>query len=535
MFSDSVWWKNGVIYQIYPRSFADSNQDGVGDLNGIRSHLDYLAWLGVDAIWISPIYPSPNVDFGYDISDHCAIDPLFGTLQDFDNLLSEAHHRGIHIIMDLVLAHTSDQHPWFQQSCQGRENPYHDFYIWSDPLPGNKPPNNWQSIMGGKYWKYDSNCQQYFGHMFYPQQPDLNWHNPAVQAEMLNVFRFWLDRDVDGFRLDVFSSYFKDQNLRNQPFTIGRRPFEMQQHIHDHSQPELENALRSIRKLVDQYPNSYIVGEPFLPDVKSSARYVQPDMLHAAFHLKFTEIPWNASRMLSSLRSWESALSPDAWPCHVLNNHDVPRSSSRFHSDRFDHRLKVAAALMLTLRGTPYLYYGEEIGQRDIQLSRSQILDPVGLKYWPFFRGRDFARAPMQWNASSFSGFSTSTPWLPVHPDFPNRNVEAQQNDPSSLLNWYHRLITIRREYPALQNGIFLPITYEPRKLLAYLRQTKSQSILIALNFSRKPVQLHLGGELLKEQWKLLASSIVTRRDAKIISGKISLAGDEALLLIQDS
>ena len=253
--------------------------------------------------------------------------PFLALLQDFDNLVSEAHKRKIHIIMDLVLAHTSDQHPWFRQACQGRSKPFHDFYIWSDPLPGNRPPNNWQSIMGGKYWQYEENCQQFYGHMFYPQQPDLNWHNPAVQSEMLNIFRFWLEHDVDGFRLDVFSSYFKDHQLRNQPFTLGRRPFEMQQHIHDHSQPELDDALRSIRNLVDQYPDRYLVGEPFLPTIKSSARYVQSDMLHAAFHLQFTEIPWKADRMLSSLQSWESTLQPDAWPCHVLNNHDVPSLS----------------------------------------------------------------------------------------------------------------------------------------------------------------------------------------------------------------
>jgi alpha-glucosidase len=465
----------------------------------------------------------------------CAIDPIFGTLQDFDNLVSEAHQRKIRIIMDLVLAHTSDQHPWFRQACLGRTNPFHDFYIWSDALPGNRPPNNWQSIMGGKYWQYEPNCQQFYGHMFYPQQPDLNWHNPAVQSEMLNIFHFWLERDVDGFRLDVFSSYFKDHQLRNQPFTLGRRPFEMQQHIYDHSQPELEDALRSIRNLVDQYPDRYLVGEPFLPTVTSSARYVQSDMLHAAFHLNFTEIPWNAGRMLSSLQSWESTLHPDAWPCHVLNNHDVTRSASRFHSDRADGRLKVAATLILTLRGTPYLYYGEEIGQRDIQLTRNQILDPVGRKYWPFFRGRDFARAPMQWNGKRFGGFSTKAPWLPVHPDYPSRNVETQQNEPSSLLNWYHRLISLRREYAALQSGIFQPISFEPKLLLAYLRQTDSQTILVALNFSRKPVQLHLGGELLLKSWKLLISSDVNRTEVKIISGRVSLAGDEALLLIQDS
>lgn len=532
---NNTWWKHGVIYQIYPRSFMDTNQDGIGDLNGIRSRLDYLAWLGVDAIWISPIYPSPNVDFGYDITDHCAVDPLFGNLAEFDTLVSEAHARNIHIIMDLVLAHTSDQHPWFIQACQGKDNPFHDYFIWADPRPGNKPPNNWQSIIGGSYWKFQPNCGQYFGHMFYPQQPDLNWYNPAVREEVHKIFKFWLDRDVDGFRLDVFSSYFKDDQLRNQPFTLGRRPFEWQKHIYDHNQPALDDALRSIRGLVDQYPGRYLVGEPFLPNPVSSARYVRPDMLHAAFHLEFLIVPWNPARMLASIQAWESALQPDTWPCHVLNNHDVPRSASRFGGGKKDARLKVAAAMLLTLRGTPYLYYGEEIGQRDIQLRRDQILDPVGRHYWPLYRGRDFARAPMQWNNSSLAGFSTAAPWLPVHPDYPTRNVQSQQDDPNSLLNWYRLLIQLRRETPALQEGMFQPIHYAPSRLLAYLRQTTNQTVLVALNFSRRPANLHLGAELLRGNWRLLASSDPDRRDIEITRGRIRLDPEEALLLISEN
>jgi alpha-glucosidase len=535
MIGTNSWWKNGIIYQIYPRSFSDSNQDGVGDLNGIRARLDYLAWLGVDAIWLSPIYPSANVDFGYDITNHCAIDPLFGTLQEFDQFVSEAHQHNIHIVMDLVLAHTSDLHPWFQQARIDRDNPFHDYYIWADPKSENRPPNNWQSIMGGKYWQFEPLCQQYFGHMFYPQQPDLNWHHPQVQTEMLKIFHFWLEREVDGFRLDVFSSYFKDCRLRNQPFTLGRRPFEMQQHIFDHNQPELDDALRSIRKLVDSYPNRYLVGEPFLPSVESSARYVQPDMLHAAFHLKFNELPWNPNRMLESVQSWESTLGPEAWPCHVLNNHDVPRSSARFHCGEQDQRLKVAAAMLLTLKGTPYLYYGEEIGQRDIHLSRSQILDPVGRRYWPIFKGRDSARAPMQWDKTQYSGFSTTKPWLPVHPEYHDRNVANQQSDPHSLLNWYRNLISLRRAHPALNVGLFQPITYQSKKLLAYLRQTEFETILVVLNFSHKPTYFHIGSELLKAGWQLLISSDPERTDASFDYGKLLLSGDEAILLIQEN
>lgn len=535
MTTSPAWWKNGIVYQIYPRSFADTTGNGIGDLNGIRARLDYLSWLGVDALWLSPVYPSPNVDFGYDITDYCAIDPLFGSLEDFDRLVSEAHQRNIRIIMDLVLAHTSDQHPWFQQSRQDRTNPFHDYYIWADPRPGKRPPNNWQSIIGGKYWQYDPACQQFYGHMFYPQQPDLNWHNPAVQEEMLKIFQFWLNRDVDGFRLDVFSSYFKDSLLRNQPYRLGRRPFEMQRHIYDHNRPELDDALRTIRKLVDGYPQRYLVGEPFLPTIASSARYVGPDLLHASFHLEFTTLPWDAAKILASIQAWQAALGPDDWPTHVLNNHDVPRTASRFRCGREDGRLKVAAALLLTLRGTPYLYYGEEIGQRDIQLRRDQILDPVGRRYWPIFRGRDFARAPMQWNSRPNSGFSTATPWLPVHPDFPRRNVENQRSDPASLLNWYHQLIALRRDTPALRLGSFQPITYEPRRLLAYLRQTHDQTVLVALNFSRKPVHLHFGGELQRSNWQVLASSYKGRADLPIIAGRLKLAPEEALILVQQS
>lgn len=533
MTQTNPWWKTGVIYQIYPRSFMDTNNDGIGDLNGIRSRLDYLSWLGVDAIWISPVYPSPNIDFGYDITDHCAIDPLFGTIQDFDNLVNEAHQKNIRIIMDLVLAHTSDQHPWFLQAKKDRLNPFHNYYIWADPRPGNRPPNNWQSVTGGKYWQFIEECAQFYGHMFYIQQPDLNWHNPMVQKEMMAIFKFWLDRDVDGFRLDVFSSYFKDRLLRDQPFTIGRRPFEMQQHIYDNRQPELDNALISIRRLVDEYPDRYLVGEPFLPTVQSSAHYVNSNMLHAAFHLKFAMEPWNPRRLLSSIQAWESALQLDAWPCHVLNNHDISRSATRFNSSDSDELLKVAAALLLTLRGTPFLYYGEEIGQRDIQLSRSQILDPVGRKYWPIYRGRDFARAPMQWNESNYAGFSSTIPWLPVHPDYKHRNIKAQQANPTSLINWYHQLIALRRKYPALTNGLFQPVTFDSANLIAYLRQTDTQKILVALNFKRKPIHLHLGSELRKDEWQILLTSDPHRQSAGLQSGRIRLAGFEALILFQ--
>ncbi len=528
-----MWWREGVIYQIYPRSFADSNADGIGDLNGITSRLDYLQELGVDAIWLSPFYPSPDVDFGYDVSNYCDVDPKHGTLADFDRLVQAAHQHGIRVILDLVLNHTSDQHPWFQQSRSSLDNPYRDWYIWREGHPGGKAPNNWQSIFGGKAWQYDPATGEYYYHMFCREQPDVNWRNPAVRAALLDVFRFWLERGVDGFRLDVFTVYFKDEQLRDNPPALGLRAFDRQRHLYDCDRPEMLPLLRDIRALLDSYGERYAVGETFITTPRKAASYCAPGLLHAAFDFSLLESPWRPARILNAIQRWEDALHAESWPTNVLGNHDVKRLASRYGRGEDDERLKVAAALLLTLRGTPFIYYGDEIGMRDISLPRGKILDPVGKRYWPFHPGRDGCRAPMQWDASVNAGFSLSEPWLPLHPDYLARNAVAQQADPRSLFNFYRRLLQLRRELPALRRGMFQPLTFEPQRLLAYLRETSEQTVLVALNFGKRPVRFATGGSVRRTGWQLLLSN--KRDELGAVQGEdyLPLEGEEALILLQ--
>lgn len=546
----SPWWKNGIIYQIYPRSFADSSGDGIGDLNGITAHLDYLSELGVDAVWLSPIYPSPDVDFGYDVSDYCAIDPKYGTLEDFDRLVAAAQERGIHIILDLVLNHTSDQHPWFVQSRSSRDNPYRDWFIWADPKPGGAPPNNWQAVFGGPGWELDPATGQYYFHMFTKEQPDVNWRNPAVRQAMLDVFRFWMERGVDGFRLDVFNVYFKDAALRDNPvrFPLPFAPFFGQEHRYDVSQPEMIPLLQELRALLDSCSTpgreKYAVGETFMANPAQVADYTGPDRLHAAFNFDFSGgnllfpfLDWSASRFAAAIQRWEHAQGPGSWPNYVINNHDLARSATRyrppFGAVEDDARMKIAAALLLTLRGTPFIYYGEEIGMRDIPIrSREEVLDPVGKRFWPFMKGRDGCRSPMQWDAVPGAGFTgaDARPWLPLNADYLTRNVTAQRADTNSLYNFYRRLIALRRASPALQEGMLQPLTFGTRHLFAYLRQTNEKTVLVALNFSSRRKRLVLGSQLSREKFRFLLSS---RRDTlpAIRSGMLALEPYEALVL----
>jgi len=534
MENNFLWWRDGVIYQIYPRSFSDSNNDGFGDLLGIISKLEYLSELGVDAIWLSPIYPSPDKDFGYDIADYFDIDPRFGTMADFDLLLHEAHKRNIHIVLDLVLNHISDQSTWFQASKSSRDNPYRDWFIWRENPKGKQyPPNNWHSNFWGSAWKYDKTTEQYYYYMFLKEEPDLNWRNPDVYKKMMDVFKFWLNRGVDGFRLDVFNEYFKDDQFRDNPPKLGIRPFEWQKHIFDVNRPEMMGALKDIRAILDSYPERYAVGETFLATTsEEAAKYVGPDKLHAAFDFTFLECPWNSKCFSSIITRWNSLLSRnDGWPNYVLNNHDQPRSATRYGKREEDERMKVAAAMLLTLRGTPFLYYGEEIGMRDIKLKRNEILDPVGKHYWPFFVSRDGCRSPMQWDSSENAGFSKRKPWLKVHPNYLKRNVKNQKEDPNSLLNFYKNLLTIRKTTPALQKGSFVPVTSNSRRLLAYIRQDVSQTVLVVLNFSHHKARLAMGSQLRGKDWQLLLSnkrSLVP----EIKNNWLPLVGDEASLYI---
>ncbi len=527
-----LWWREGVVYQIYPRSFADSDNDGLGDLPGIVGRLDYLAALGIDAVWLSPIYPSPDIDFGYDVSDYQAIDPRFGSLADFDRLVEEAHRRNIRVILDLVLNHTSDRHPWFQQSRASLDNPYRDWYLWREGKGGN-PPNNWQSIIGGRGWELDPATGEYYFHMYYKQQPDVNWRNPKVRQAMLDVVSFWLERGVDGFRLDVFNLYYKHPAFPDNPAQVGIRGFDRQKHIYDTDQPEMHAFLADLRALLDQYPERYAVGETFLATPEKAASYCGADQLHAAFNFAFTETRWNPAQLLKSIHTWERCLGPQNWPNYVLNNHDLPRTATRIFHNRGEESLKVAAALLLSLRGTPFLYYGEEIGMKDIALSRDQILDPVGKKYWPFYKGRDGCRSPMQWDATAHAGFTQGSPWLPLHPEYPNRNVAAQQSDPDSLLNFYRQLIRVRRNQPALQSGRFAPLRGGDRDTLVYLRQQGEQICLVGLNFSHHPQIVGLSGELIRRDWSLLLSN-GRSVPPDLSSGALNLKPNEAVILCSE-
>ncbi len=507
-----LWWKHGVVYQIYPRSFADGNNDGLGDLAGITSKLDYLQELGIDAIWLSPINPSPDVDFGYDVSDFRDIDPKFGSMQDFELLLAEAHARGIHVMLDMVFNHTSDQHEWFKRSRSSRDDYYHDWYLWQEGVDG-KAPNNWASWFGGDGWEYDPRLEKYYFHMFYKQQPDLNWRNPDVRKEILDTLDFWLAKGVDGFRLDVFNVYFKDADFTSNPARLGLRSFDRQIHIHDFDQPEMFPLLYDFRQVLDKYDERYMVGEPFMSSPAKSAAYMGEDLLHAAFNFRLLEKPWQAELIRNVILQWEAALSSDLWPTWVLNNHDNKRSATRYNVREDDTLLKAAAVLLLTLHGTPYLYYGEEIGMRDIPVAYRDIQDPIGKRYWPIYKGRDGCRAPMQWDAGRNAGFSDVKPWLPPHADHVTRNVAAQTADESSLFNHYKRLLALRRSVPALHRGGFEFVAGDA-STLAYKRTTEMEEALVVINFAAQPKLIALPEVLPDDGYQLVLSSL-QREDSR--------------------
>ena len=502
-----LWWRDGVIYQIYPRSFADTNGNGIGDIEGIRRNLDYLSDLGIDAIWLSPIYPSADIDYGYDISDYKNIHKIFGTMGDFELLLQNAHQRNIHVILDLALNHTSDQHSWFKESKESKDNPYRNYYIWKNPNNKNNLPNNWLSVFGGSAWEYEENSNQYYYHMFFKEQPDLNWRNKKLQKEMCDVFRFWLDKGVDGFRLDVFNVCYKDAQFRDNPKKLfARRPFEKQIHQFDINQSEMVSLLRKIRSILNEYDESYAVGETFLSSAEIAATYCNEDLLHAAFNFEFLNSKWKARNFLKVINRWEKLLGGRSWPNYVLNNHDVTRTGTRYGQGENDERLKVAAALLLTLRGTPFMYYGEEIGMREVRMKHSQILDPVGKYYWPFYRGRDGCRTPMQWSNSQNAGFSSNNPWLPVHKNYKFRNVEMQNKTHNSLLKFYRKLISLRKKYTVFMRGDFHPIEGAPANVMTYSRNLHGFSALVILNFSTQKKRIKIPS-LIGKNWRLILSN----------------------------
>ena len=484
--ADPLWWKHAVFYEIYPRSFADTNNDGIGDLKGIQHKLDYLKNLGVNAIWITPCYPSPQVDFGYDVSDYEDIDPIYGTLKEFDQLERKARKRGIRIILDLVLNHTSDQHKWFLDSRSSRTSVHRDWYIWRDGRRPGEPPNNWLSIFGGSAWKFDSLTGQYYYHRFYPQQPDLNWRNPAVENAMFDVTKWWYKRGVAGFRLDAVSNLFEDPALRDNPILPGSTFGDprMEDRFNDNL-PEVHEALRQLRKVADEY-HGVLVGETWADTPEELDQYhgKAGDELQMPMDLAFTKIPnLSAAEFRSHIEAVNAAA---GWPVYVIGNHDIVRSSTRYGDGKHDDQIaKLMAAMYLTLRGTPIMYYGEEIGMENNDPVRKQdVKDPVGQVRWPFDKGRDGERTPMQWDGSSNAGFTHGHPWLPIPPSYKTHNVAVEEKDPNSILEFYTRLLALRSHSPALLDGDFDSINPDDPNVLAYLRRTTSQVVLVVLNMS---------------------------------------------------
>ncbi|HMM41899.1 MAG TPA: alpha-amylase family glycosyl hydrolase [Thermomicrobiales bacterium] len=520
-----AWWQSGVIYQVYPRSFMDSNADGVGDLAGITSRLDYVAWLGVDAIWISPIYPSPMKDFGYDVADYRDIHPLFGNLDDLDALIAAAHGRGLRVLLDFVPNHTSDQHPWFVESRSSRENPKRDWYIWADPKPAGSPPNNWRSVFGGSAWTLDPPTGQYYYHAYLPEQPDLNWRSPAVREEMLDTLRFWLDRGVDGFRVDAVRQLRKDDRLRDNPpnpdWRPGDNPYDEVLPVYTTDRPETMEVVREFRQVLDEYPDRLFVGELTLP-IERLIRYYgaaagEAIDLPSNFHMIYAN--WDASTLKALIDRYEAALPVHAWPNWVLGNHDQHRIASRVGRPQ----ARVAALLLLTLRGTPTLYYGDELGMIDVPAPPERIQDPFGRNVPG--QERDPERTPMQWDSGPFAGFSTVEPWLPVAADAGTVNVEAQRDDPKSMLALYRRLLRLRRETPALKVGAYVPWPADKR-VLAFERRLGDVRLLTVLNLGASPAPYAL-----REVRGTVVLSATGTLDRQVVQGALRLGGDEGLLI----
>jgi alpha-glucosidase len=471
----------------------DANGDGRGDLAGIRSRLDYLEWLGVDAMWISPIYPSPMADFGYDISDYCDVAPVFGTLRDFDALLADAHRRGLRVILDFVPNHTSDRHRWFEESRASRQSARRNWYIWRDPAPGGGPPNNWRSNFGGSAWTLDEATGQYYYHAFLPAQPDLNWRNPAVRAAMHDVLRFWLDRGVDGFRVDVLWHLVKDAQFRDNPpnpaYEPGQPSHQEVLQVHSVDQPEIFEVIAEMRRVVDAYPGRVLIGEIYLPLERLVAYYGSGGTgVHLPFNFHLIHAPWNAAEVVKIITEYERLVPAGEWPNWVLGNHDQSRIASRVGAAQ----ARVAAMLLLTLRGTPTIYYGEELGMRDLAIAPEQALDGWAKNEPGLGLGRDPQRTPMMWDGSPNAGFTSGTPWLPVSPAFPEQNVERLRRDAGSILTLYRRLISLRRAEEALAVGP-MQLVDAPPGVIAFRR---GQRFVVALNLTPEERPIDLRGRI---------------------------------------
>ena len=520
--SSSAWWHTAVIYQIYPRSFQDTNGDGVGDLIGIRRRLSYLVDLGIDAIWISPIFPSPMADFGYDISNYVDIDPLFGSLADFDRLLSEAHRYGLKIILDLVPNHTSDQHPWFIASRSSRSGPKRDWYIWRDPALGGGEPNNWLSEFGGSAWEFCPSRGQYYYHAFLKQQPDLNWRNPQVREAIYDVMRFWLRRGVDGFRIDVLWHLIKDNQFRDNPpnpaFTPLRPPHERLISLYTTDRPEMAEVIAEMRRVADEFADRLLIGEIYLP-LERLVAYYGADLrgVHLPFNFSLLAAPWRADPVRDLVQDYERALPSGGWPNWVLGNHDQPRIAGRIGRAQ----ARIAAMLLLTLRGTPTIYYGDEIGMTQVAIPQERVQDPFAKNVPGLGVGRDGSRTPMQWDGTRYGGFSDLEPWLPLAPDSPEVNVAAQASDPTSMHNLYRRLIALRRAHTELLTEPYDQIRADG-DVLAY----KRGRLLIALNMGDEPRVARLPDDGVNT---VLLSSHLDRK-GEVLRGILKLRPNEGVI-----
>jgi len=522
------WWQTGIIYQVYPRSFQDSNGDGVGDLRGIIRRLPYFDEFGIDALWLSPIFTSPMVDFGYDIADYTDIDPLFGTLADADELIAAAHGYGLKVIFDLVPNHTSDQHPWFKESCSARTNPKRDWYIWCDPAPGGNPPNNWISQFGGSAWECDAATGQYYYHAFLAMQPDLNWRNPQVRAAIYDVMRFWLRRGVDGFRVDVLWHLIKDAELRDNPpnphFRVGEPPHHRLVPLYTADRPEVHDVISEMRAVVSDFGERLLIGEIYLPLERLVAYYGRNlGGVHLPFNFSLLSAPWHARTIAKLIDEYEAALPPGGWPNWVLGNHDWPRIASRVGQEQ----ARVAAMLLLTLRGTPTIYYGDEIGMKQAMLRPDQIRDPLERNVSGLAIGRDGCRTPMQWDDSFNAGFCLGEPWLPVAEGFREQNIAVQRSESNSIYQLYRRLIALRRKRRALVLGSYRPLV-AGGDLLLYVRELDHERLLIALNLGNEPIAASFVSARLVG--RLLLSSHGDR-DGEPVTGRADLRAHEGVII----
>ena len=522
---DPTWWQHGLIYQLVIRSFYDSNGDGEGDFPGLLRKLDYLQDLGVEALWLSPVHPSPLRDLGYDVSDYYDVHPYLGAMEDFDLVVQEAHDRKIKVILDWVPNHTSDQHPWFKASRSSRDNPKRDWYLWRDPRPDGSPPNNWVSVFGGSMWEFDEKTEQYYLHTFLEEQPDLNWHNPEVQEAMLDVLRFWLDKGVDGFRVDATDLLIKDEELRDNPpnpdYEEGQPPDNKLIDRYTRDQSEVHDILSRVRRVVDEYDNRLLSGELYLSTEQAVTYYGESEPeLHLPFNLQLCWTAWDADVLRDMIENYLSQLPDDGWPTWTASTHDAQRIASRVGPAQ----ARVAAMLLLTLPGTLTLYYGQEIGMHGTDIPQERRQDPQGKRIG---RSRDEARTPMQWNAEEHAGFTSGTPWLPVSDDYQIVNVANQQAEEESLLTLYRRLIRLRKEEGTLSTGSYAPVKAE-EDVLAYVRKQNHKRLLVALNFRSEPQSFVLSDQ--HSEGTVLLSTF-PGREQKEVSDRLDLQGDEGVIV----